>query len=81
MDQQDQEVIQSFLDHDFELRRHYTEHADLERQIKALNGQASLSSSEEMARKSLQKKKLAGKDRMMAIVSRLRSEETSLPGS
>ncbi|MFP6662751.1 MAG: YdcH family protein [Deltaproteobacteria bacterium] len=81
MEQQDQEVIQSLLDHDFELRRHYAEHVDLERQIKAFNGQPSLSSSEEMTRKSLQKKKLAGKDRMMAIVSRLRSVEAiAAPG-
>jgi uncharacterized protein YdcH (DUF465 family) len=78
VEQRDQEAIQSHLDDDFELRRHYAEHVDLERQIEAFNGQSSLSASEEMARKSLQKKKLAGKDRMMAIVSRLRATEVAV---
>lgn len=72
MEKRDEEIIRSLLDQDFELRRHYTAHRDLERKIDVLNGRPALTTDEEMARKTLQKQKLAGMDRMMAIVSRHR---------
>ena len=75
MDKRDKELIQLLLDRDFELRRHYNEHVDLERQIKVLNGRISLNADEEMVRKDLQKRKLAGKDRIMEIIDRYRESE------
>lgn len=74
MEKQDEELIQSLLDRDGELREHYLEHEDYKRQLARLNGKSHLSADEEVERKRLQKLKLAGKDRMMEILYRYRSE-------
>ena len=74
MEQREQQAIQSLLDHDFELRKAFRQHADLEKQIKAFNGRPALTAAEEALRKTLQKRKLAGRDRMAAILARHREE-------
>ena len=74
MEKHDEELIRSLLDKDDELRRHYQEHSEFERQLDALNHRARLSSEEEVERKRIQKLKLAGKDRIMQILSRHRAE-------
>lgn len=76
MEKQDEELIRSLMDRDAELREHYLEHEDFKRQLARLNGKAHLSVEEEVERKRLQKLKLAGKDRMMEILFRYRSEES-----
>ncbi len=81
MEQRDEAIIRSLLDQDFELRRHYAQHRDFEREIDALNGRPALTTADEMARKTLQKKKLAGMDRMRAIISRYRTSEIELAPS
>jgi len=68
MDKRDEELIRSLLDEDFELRKHYREHERLDHQIDRLNGKAHLSPAEEAERKQLQKRKLAGRDRMVDIL-------------
>ncbi len=68
MDKGDEELIRSLLDEDFELRKHYREHENLDRQIDRLNGKAHLTPAEEAERKRLQKLKLAGRDRMVDIL-------------
>jgi uncharacterized protein len=76
MEKQDEELIRSLMDRDAELRGHYLEHEDFKQQLARLNAKAHLSAEEEVERKRLQKLKLAGKDRMMEILYRYRSEES-----
>jgi len=73
MEKRDEELIRSLIDRDAELRKHYLEHEDFERQLAHFNDKAHLSAEEEVERKRLQKLKLAGKDRMMEILYRYRS--------
>jgi uncharacterized protein YdcH (DUF465 family) len=70
MEQREQQAIRSLLDQDFELRKTFRQHADLEKQIESFNGRPALTAADEALRKKLQKRKLAGMDRMMAIVAR-----------
>jgi len=74
MEKRDEELIQSLMDRDVELREHYLAHESFERELARLNSKAHLSADEEIERKRLQKLKLAGKDRMMEILYRYRSE-------
>ncbi|HZR79641.1 MAG TPA: DUF465 domain-containing protein [Candidatus Binatia bacterium] len=77
MEKRDEELILSLIDKDPELKRHYDEHVDFERQLERLSGKSHLSSEEEVERKRLQKLKLAGKDRIMEILYRHRSTGAS----
>jgi len=81
MEQREQQAIQSLLDQDFELRKAFRQHADLEKQIESFNGRPALTSSDQAMRKTLQKRKLAGMDRMMAIVARYTGSSGALKTS
>jgi uncharacterized protein YdcH (DUF465 family) len=72
MEAKDEQLILSFVDRDPELRRLHDEHVQLEKQLAQLNHKGFLNADEEVERKRLQKVKLAGKDRMMEILSRYR---------
>jgi hypothetical protein len=72
MEKKDEQLIQTLLDREPELRRFYEEHVDLERQLGTLQQRQYLSPEEELHKKRLQKLKLAGKDRMMEILARYR---------
>ena len=72
MEIKDEELIASLLEREPELRRYYDEHADLERQLGALQGKLYLTPEEEVEKKRLQKLKLAGKDKIMEILARHR---------
>ena len=72
MEKRDEELIQTLLEREPELRRYYEEHADLERQLEVFNQKVHLTPEEEVERKRLQKLKLAGKDKIMEILSRYR---------
>jgi uncharacterized protein YdcH (DUF465 family) len=72
MEKRDEELILSLLDKDPELKRHYEDHVEFERQLDRLSGKSHLSAEEEVERKRLQKLKLAGKDRIMEILFRHR---------
>lgn len=76
MEKRDEELIRSLIDKDPELRRHWDEHVEFERQLDRLNGKH-LTVAEEIERKRLQKLKLAGKDRIMEILFRHRSGAVS----
>ena len=69
MEQREQQAIRPLLDQDFELRKRFRQHADIEKQIESFNGRPALTTADEALRKTLQKRKLAGMDRMMAIVA------------
>jgi uncharacterized protein YdcH (DUF465 family) len=77
MEKRDEELIQSLIDQDPELRKHYLEHVDFERRIEAFNEKTFLSADEELERKKLQKLKLAGKDRIMEILGRHRGNQAA----
>jgi uncharacterized protein len=64
----------SLIERDTELRRHYDEHCEFERQLQVFNDKSHLSAEEEVERKRLQKLKLAGKDRIMEILHRHRAD-------
>jgi uncharacterized protein YdcH (DUF465 family) len=72
MEKKDEELIQTLLDRDAELKHHWDEHQDLERQLSHLQGRLHLSAEEEVEKKRLQKLKLAGKDRIMEILAKHR---------
>jgi uncharacterized protein YdcH (DUF465 family) len=72
MEKKDEELIQTLLEREPELRRYYEEHADLERRLGAFQHKLYLTPDEEIEKKRLQKLKLAGKDRIMEILARYR---------
>ena len=78
MEKKDEELIRQLMGTDDELRRHYEEHVQLEKQLNQLNRHLHLSAEQELERKQLQKRKLAGKDRMMQILDRHRATDGSL---
>ncbi len=65
--------IESLAERNQELRRLWAEHQDFETQLAALDAFPHLTSEQELERKQVQKLKLAGKDRIAAIVARDRS--------
>lgn len=72
MEARDEQLILSVVNRDPELKRLHEEHLHLEKQLAQLNHKGFLNAEEEVERKRLQKVKLAGKDRMMEILSRYR---------
>ena len=72
MDTRDEQLIISLIDRDPELKRFYEEHVHLEKQLAQMNHKGFLNPDEELERKRLQKVKLAGKDRIMEILTRYR---------
>jgi hypothetical protein len=75
MEKKEEEQILSLIDQLPELRSLYGEHQDLKKKLDTLNHKHYLTPEEEVERKRLQKLKLAGKDRMMAILAAHRSAE------
>jgi len=73
MEKKDEELIQTLLEREPELRRYYDEHVDLERRLGAFQQKLYLTPDEEIEKKRLQKLKLAGKDKIMSILSRYRA--------
>jgi hypothetical protein len=73
MEKKDEELIQTLLEREPELRRYYEEHVDLERQLNGYQQKVHLTTEEEVEKKRLQKLKLAGKDKIMEILARHRT--------
>ena len=72
MEAKEEALIRSLIDTDSELRRYYEEHVELKRQLEDLRQKPFLTEEEEIEQKRIQKQKLAGKDRIMEILSRHR---------
>jgi uncharacterized protein YdcH (DUF465 family) len=68
----DEQFILSLVDRDPELKRFYEEHVELEKRLAQIDHKGYLNGDEEIERKRLQKVKLAGKDRIMAILGKYR---------
>lgn len=73
MEKKDEELIVTLLDREPDLRRYYEEHTALERELSPLQDKLYLTPEEELEKKRLQKLKLAGKDKIMEILSRHRT--------
>jgi uncharacterized protein YdcH (DUF465 family) len=73
MEKRDEELISTLLDREPELRRYYEEHTALERELGYLQSKMYLTPAEEVEKKRLQKLKLQGKDKIMAILARHRA--------
>jgi uncharacterized protein len=72
MELREEVLIRSLMDTDIELRQYYEEHVELKRQSEELKLKPHLTEEEELELKRIQKQKLAGKDRIMEILSRHR---------
>lgn len=72
MEKREEEHILSLLDRVPELKTLYVEHQDLKKKLDVLNHKHFLTPEEEIEKKRIQKLKLAGKDRMMAILAAYR---------
>ena len=74
MEKRDLEIIQNYISSDGELKRCMDEHEGYERKLADFNLRVYLSPEEELERKRIQKLKLAGRDRIEAILSKYRSQ-------
>ena len=72
MELREEVLIRSLMGTDTELRQYYEEHVVLKRQSEELKLKPHLTEEEELELKRIQKQKLAGKDRIMEILSRHR---------
>ncbi len=72
MDPREVERVEHLLPQNGELRELWTRHREFEEQLNRLQAQRFLTPEEEIQRKELQKRKLAGKDRIQAILDRNR---------
>ena len=75
MEQRDLDLIVKHKEQDAELNRLWQEHLEFEEQLEVFNKRVYLSPTEELERKTLQKKKLKGRDQIERILVRLRHEE------
>jgi uncharacterized protein YdcH (DUF465 family) len=75
MEKRDLELVQRLISGDPELKRHMEEHQEFERKLEEMNRRLFLSPEEEVERKKIQKLKLAGRDRIEAILAKYRSQE------
>jgi len=76
MEKRDLELVQKYVSSDPELKRHMDEHDQFERKLVELNRLLYLTPEEEVERKRIQKLKLAGRDRIEAILTKYRSQGT-----
>ena len=74
MEKREEEMILSLVDQVPELGSLYAEHQDLKKQLDTINHKHHLTPDEELEKKRIQKLKLAGKDRIMAILAAHRGE-------
>jgi uncharacterized protein YdcH (DUF465 family) len=69
MEQRDEELIVSLLPQVPELRTAYEEHRKLKAEVDSLQSKTKLTAEEELTKKTLQKRKLAQKDKIMRILA------------
>ena len=74
MEKRDLELIQKIIPRHPELKRCMEEHEELEKKLEDFNRRLYLTPDEEIERKRLQKQKLAGRDRIEAILAKYRAQ-------
>lgn len=72
MEKKDEELIQSLLSQNAELKRYYEQHLELEQRLSEFNRRPYLTPEQELEKKQIQKVKLSGKDRIMEILDKHR---------
>jgi hypothetical protein len=77
MEQHDEELIRILLPSHADLKAAYEEHGKLKQRVDDLRSQPYLSPAEEVEKKNLQKRKLAEKDRIMAILAEHRKTQVA----
>jgi uncharacterized protein len=75
MEKRDLDLIAVWQDKDPELNRLWQEHLEFEEQLESFNKRVYLSPTEDLERKTLQKKKLKGRDQIERILAKLRQRE------
>ena len=75
MERNDELLIQKYIGIDEELRSYVDAHIAYEKAIEALNKKVYLTPEEEIEKKTLQKKKLRGKEKIYQILLKYRSEQ------
>lgn len=76
MERRDLDLIEQHLNKDEKLTMLYKEHLDFERALEKYNSKPYLTPQEEMERKTLQKKKLHGRDLIESILNGYRKKES-----
>lgn len=72
MEKRDLDLIAEWTDKDPELKKLWQEHLEFEEQLEFFNRRVYLSATEELERKTIQKKKLRGRDQIERILTRIR---------
>ncbi len=72
MEKQDEELIARLLPHEEELRKYIEEHRQFEEKLEKFQQRAYLTTEETMEKKRIQKLKLAGRDKIEAILAKHR---------
>ncbi len=75
MEQRDLKLIEEHMTDNEALRALYQEHVDLEKQLEKFNNKPALTPQEEMERKTIQKQKLLGRDKMEMILEAYRRKD------
>lgn len=75
MEKRDLDLITRHEAQDPELKKLWQEHLEFEEQLEVFNKRVYLSPTEELERKTLQKKKLKGRDQIERILVKLRQKE------
>lgn len=76
MERRDLELINIWKEKDGELSKLWQDHLEYEEQLEVFNKRLYLSHSEELERKTLQKKKLRGRDQIEKILSKYREPQS-----
>ena len=76
MEKTDQQLIEELILSNEELAGLWREHLDFEQKLEDMNNRIYLTPEEQIERKSIQKMKLAGRDRIEVILSEHRVSET-----
>jgi uncharacterized protein len=74
MEKKDEELIQTLILGDPELKQFYEEHLALEARLAEFNRKVYLTPEQDLEKKQLQKKKLQGKDHIMEILEKHRTD-------
>ncbi len=74
MESKDLKLIEELMKNDVELERLWSEHLDFERRLEEMNRKPYLTSEEQVEQARLKKLKLAGRDRIEAILAAHRQE-------
>ena len=72
MEKWDEELIARLLPHDEELRKCIEQHRHYEEQLEQFNQRIYLTTEDEMEKRRIQKQKLAGRDKIEAILAKHR---------